>query len=83
MRSVPQNSSEADCVAVKKTILENWLQTGFAFESVLSFEESEITGVWSNYRIPLIIHHWRECYNISNHCERDFISDFSKRSVLL
>ena len=64
-------------VLLLKTILEKWLQTGFVFESILSFVDRKITGVWNNHWIPLI-HQWRKCHNISNCCERDFLSDFKK-----
>ena len=72
LRSVPTSSSEADCVPVKKTILQKWLQTVLVFESVLSFADVLCTGVLCNYQPPLN-HQWKKCHSISNHCERDFI----------
>ena len=53
LRSVPTSSSEVDCVPVKKTILQKWLQTVLVFESVLSFADLEVTGVLCNYQPPL------------------------------
>ena len=36
----------------------------------------EFTGVLINHQLPLN-HQCKKCHNISNHCKRDFISDFS------
>ena len=59
LKSVAHISSEAHCINCKRTILEKWLQTGFVFESVLSFADREITGKLSKYWLPLN-HHWKK-----------------------
>ena len=49
----------------KRNVSEKWLKTGFKL---------------SNFWLPLNCQ-WKKCHDISNHWERDFMSDFSKRSV--
>ena len=75
--SVPPGSSETDCITVKKSILKKWQQVGFVLESDFSFSDCEITDLLSYHRL-LLNHQWKNCHNISNHFERDFISDLSK-----
>ena len=60
----------------KRNVLEKWLKTGFVFESVFSFIDHKLSNFW----LPLNCQ-WKKCHDISNHWERDFMSDFSKRSV--
>ena len=50
--SVPPSSSEFDCITVK-TILEKRWQIEFAFDSILSFSNHELTGLLGFYQLLL------------------------------
>ena len=52
LRSMAPSCFEPDCVTVKN-YFGKVMQTEFAFKSLLSFADCEISGVMRNYRLQL------------------------------